>query len=68
MLRLLRKMKKQYVGQTILLGILGIQGAFLEKVTPDIGGFTDEPVVQCDVRVVKNTFDRRFQIMLINRL
>ena len=41
MLRLLRKRKT--ICQT--------------KVTPDIDGFTDEPVVyQCDVLAVKNTF------------
>ena len=31
-------------------------GIFSDKVIPDIDGFTDEPVVRCDVRVVKNTF------------
>ena len=30
--------------------------SFSEKGTPDIDGFTNKPVVQCDVRVVKNTF------------
>ena len=30
----------------------GIQGAFSDKVTPGIDSFTNEPVVQCDVRVV----------------
>ena len=37
----------------------GIQrnlGTFLDKVTPDIDGFTDEPVVKCDVQVIENTF------------
>ena len=29
--------------------------AFLDKVASDIDGFTDEPVVSCDVQVVKNT-------------
>ena len=33
-----------------------IQGTFSEKLTPDIDGFTDEPVVQCDVQVVENIF------------
>ena len=37
-------------------GIPGTQGAFSDKVTPDIDGFTDEPVVQCEVQVLKNTF------------
>ena len=32
-----------------------IQGAFSDKVTPNIDGFTDEPVVQYDVQVVENT-------------
>ena len=33
------------------------QGAFLDKFTPDIDGFTDEPVVhQCDVQLVENIF------------
>ena len=44
------KNEKQYVRQ-----IPGTQGAFSDKITPDIESFTDEPVVQCDVRVVKNT-------------
>ena len=26
------------------------------QVTPDIDGFTDEPVAQCDVQVVENIF------------
>ena len=29
--------------------IPGTQGAFSDKVTPEIDGFTDEPVIQCDV-------------------
>ena len=36
--------------------MLGTQGTFSDKVTSDIDAFTDEPVVRCDVRVVKNTF------------
>ena len=32
------------------------QGAFSDNFTPDIDGFTDEPVVQCDVQIVENTF------------
>ena len=32
------------------------QGAFLDNITPDIDGLTDEPVVhQCNVQVVENT-------------
>ena len=31
-------------------GIPGTQWAFSDKVTPDIDGFTDKPVVQCDVQ------------------
>ena len=31
--------------------------AFSDKVNPDIGGFSDEPVVhECDVQVVEHTF------------
>ena len=44
-----QKNVKQYVRKIIQLGIRGIQGAFSDKVTPSIYGFTDEPVVQCDV-------------------
>ena len=47
--------------------IVGIRGSFSNKVTPDTDGFTDEPVVQCDVRVVKNTFvDDSKQMIDIN--
>ena len=35
--------------------IPGTQGAFSDKVTPNIDGFTDKPVVQYDVQVVENT-------------
>ena len=38
-----------------LQGYPGPQGPFSDKVTPDIDGFTDEPVVQCDVQAVENT-------------
>ena len=31
------------------------QEAFLHKVNADINGFTDEPVVQCDVEVPENS-------------
>ena len=34
----------------------GTRGAFSDKVTTGINGFTVEPVVQCDVQVVENTF------------
>ena len=51
MLRLLRKMKKHYVRLQ-----LGTQGVFSDKVVPDIDGFTGEPVAQCDVQVVENSF------------
>ena len=63
------KNEKQYVRQVIQLGIGGTQGALSDKVTTDIDGFTDEPVVQCDVRVVKITFlgDSKQMIQLINR-
>ena len=37
-------------------GIPGTQEIFLDKVTPNIYVFTYEPVVQCDVQVVENTF------------
>ena len=35
--------------------IPGTQGAFSDKVAPDIDDFTDEPEFQCDAQVVKNT-------------
>ena len=44
------------------LSVLGTQGTILEMVTPDIDGFTDEPVVhQCDVQVVENNFIDDFE-------
>ena len=49
------KNEKQYVRLQLI--IPRTLGEFLNKVTPDIDGFTDEPVVhQCDVQVVENTF------------
>ena len=39
----------------------GAQGAFSNKVTLDNDGFTDEPVVQCNVQVVENTFVNDFK-------
>ena len=43
-----------------------IPQAFSEKVSPDID-FTDEPVVECDVAIVKNTFvdDSKYMIQVI---
>ena len=45
--------------------------AFSDKVTPDIDDFTNEPIVQCVVRFVKNSFvdvtesiQRRFTKMI----
>ena len=32
------------------------QGTFSDEVTPDIDGFTNEPVVQCDVQVAGKYF------------
>ena len=39
--------------QIILLDMWGTEVAFSDKVTTDIDGFTDEPIVQCVVRFVK---------------
>ena len=49
-------------------GIPGTQWAFSGKVTPDIDGFTDKPVVQCDVQFyrwfrINDTNDRLIQII-----
>ena len=30
-------------------GMSGTEGAFSDKVTSDIDGFTDKPIIQCDV-------------------
>ena len=49
------KIEKQYA--RLQLSIPGTQETFLDKVAPDIDSFTDESVAQCDVQVVKNTFD-----------
>ena len=46
MLQLLRKIKNN---QIIQPRIPWPQGAFLEKITLDIDGFTDELVFQCNV-------------------
>lgn len=48
--------KKTNGRQIIQRGIRGTQGAFTNKITPDIDGCTDEPVFPCDVRIVKNYF------------
>ena len=35
----------------------GTLGTFLDKLTSDYDGFTDEPIVpQCDLQFVENTF------------
>ena len=54
MFQLPRKMKNDI--SEYRLNIPGTQEAFSDKVVPDSDGFTDEPVVQCDVQVVKNAF------------
>ena len=46
------KNEKRYVIQQ---GIQGTQGE-KDKVTPDIDGFTNEPVVQRGVRVIKDIY------------
>ena len=38
--------------------IPGTQKVLSDKVTPNIEGFRDEPVVQCDFPVVENIFVR----------
>ena len=48
------KMKNYAVCQTT--GIPETKGALSDKVSPNIDGFTDGPVVQCDVQFVENTF------------
>ena len=47
------KNEKRYV--KLPLSIPGTQGAFSDKVVPDIDDFTDESDVQCNVKVVKIT-------------
>ena len=64
MLQLAEKNEKQHVRQIIQQGIRGVLGKFSYKITPDIDGFIDETVVQCDVGVVKDTFvDNSKQMM-----
>ena len=46
--------EKQYV--RLKLTIPGTQRTFSDKVVPDIYGFPDEPVVQCDVQVCRKYF------------
>ena len=46
--------EKEYA--RLQLSIPGTHLVFSDKVAPDIDGFTNEPVVQCDVEVVKNSF------------
>ena len=41
--------------------IPGTQKVLSDKVTPDIEGFRDEPVVQCDFPVVENIFVSDFK-------
>ena len=41
-----------------------IQEVFSDIVAPDIDGFTDEPVVQCDSQVVRNAFVDDFKWMM----
>lgn len=50
------------------LGIRGIKGVFSNKFTEDIDSFINEQVVQCDVRVVKNTLvdDSKQMMQMIN--
>lgn len=55
-LQMLRFLRKINVKGIIQFGIPGPQGAFSDNVTPDVDGFINEPVVQCDISVVKNTF------------
>ena len=55
---MLRSLKKQYIRQIIYtIGTFtkGLPGAFSEKSTADIAYFTDEPIVPCDIPVMKNT-------------
>ena len=53
---IIEKNEKQYVRQILKRGIRGTSGTCSDEVTPDIDGFIDEPVIQCVVQVVKNTF------------
>ena len=57
MLRLLRKKCQTTANYT-----KDPQGEFSDKISPDIDGFTDEPVVQCECWSYKKYFCRWFQI------
>ena len=57
---LIERNEKQYI--RLKLNVLGTQGTFSDEVTPDIYGFTDEPVVQCDIQVYRKYFCRLLQI------
>ena len=62
------KIQKVISNVRLQLSIPGIQGKFLDKVTPDIDRFTDKPVIQCNIQVVENTFvDVSKKIKMINR-
>ena len=55
MLRLQRKTKNN-VSINHIVGTPGLRGPFSDKVSSDIDGFSEEPVVRCDSPVVKNNF------------
>ena len=55
MLRLQRKTKNN-VSINHIVGTPGLRGPFSDKVSSDIDGFSEEPVVRCDSLVVKNNF------------
>ena len=54
-LRLQRKTKNN-VSINHIVGTPGLRGPFSDKVSSDIDGFSEEPVVRCDSPVVKNNF------------
>ena len=56
MLRLLNKMKSNMLEKLHSQVYERHNGAFSDKVTPDIDASTDDQVVQYDIHVVKNTF------------
>ena len=51
-----QKYEKQYFRKIAQLFIPGLQDAVSDKVIIDIYGLVDDPVVQCDILVVKSTF------------
>ena len=55
MLRLQRKTKNN-LSINHIVGTPGLRGPFSDKVSSDIDGFSEEPVVRCDSPVVKNNF------------